>query len=570
MRYFALACDFDGTIAWNGLVSEETIAALEQVRNSGRKLILVTGRELDDLAEVFPRLDLFERVVAENGALLYRPASREMKCLVSSPSEDFVALLEQRGVAPISVGRGIVATWTPHEKTVLETIRDLGLEMQVIFNKGAVMVLPSGVNKASGLSAALNELGLSPHNVVGIGDAENDHAFLNLCECAVAVANGLPKVKETADWVTQADHGDGVIELIDRLLASDLRELEPRLTRHEILLGMQKDKQELHLKPYGVNFLIAGTSGGGKSTLATGFLERLAEHEYQFCIIDPEGDYQNLEEAVVLGDSKNTPTVHEVIQLLEQPHQNAVVNLLGIALEHRPQFFNELFPALLELRARTGRPHWLVIDETHHLLPASWAPSPVTLPHELQGLVLITVHPNHVAPAILDAVDLILAIGEAPDQTIRLFGETIGEKVPPVPTVKLQPGEAIAWLRRSDIKPFWFRSVPPRREHQRHLRKYAEGEMTDDRVFYFRGPKDKLNLRAQNLMMFMQIADGVDDETWLYHLRRGDYSNWFRRSVNDEELAAETETIEHMKGISPQESRRLINEKIQARYTAPD
>ena len=126
----------------------------------------------------------------------------------------------------------IVATSHPHENTVLETIRDLGLELQVIFNKGAVMVLPSGVNKATGLSAALDELGLSPHNVVGIGDAENDHAFLSLCECAVAVANALPILQERADWVTQREHGGGVIECINQLLASDLRELEPQLARH--------------------------------------------------------------------------------------------------------------------------------------------------------------------------------------------------------------------------------------------------------------------------------------------------------------------------------------------------
>jgi len=94
------------------------------------------------------------------------------------------------------------------------------------------MVLPSGVNKATGLSAALDELGLSPHNVVGIGDAENDHAFLSLCECAVAVANALPMLQERADWVTQRAHGGGVIECINQLLASDLRELEPQLARH--------------------------------------------------------------------------------------------------------------------------------------------------------------------------------------------------------------------------------------------------------------------------------------------------------------------------------------------------
>jgi hydroxymethylpyrimidine pyrophosphatase-like HAD family hydrolase len=569
MRYYALVCDFDGTLAWDGIVNEQTIAALERVRNSGRRLILVTGRELEDLLEIFPRLDLFERVVVENGALIYRPATHEKKFLCDRPSEEFVSLLHQRGVAPLSVGHCIVATREPHEITVLETIHDLGLELQVIFNKGAIMALPSGINKASGLQAALVELGLSPHNVVGIGDAENDHAFLSLGECSVAVANALPTIKEKADFVTKADHGAGVIELIDRLLASDLSELEPRLTRHEILLGKRQDEQEVHLKPYGVNFLIAGTSGSGKSTFATGFMERLAEQAYQYCIVDPEGDYQNFEGAVVLGDSKRVPTVNEIIQLLEQPQQNGVINLLGISLDHRPQFFNELFPALLELRARSGRPHWIIIDEAHHLLPTSWAPSSVTVPQELKGLAFITVHPEHVAQVILASIDLILAIGKEPAETIQAFVESLGEKMPPVPVVKLQPGEAIAWQRRSRIEPFWFRSIPPRAERQRHSRKYAEGEMTPESVFYFRGPAGKLNLRAQNLQIFVQIAEGVDDETWLYHLRRGDYSRWFRNKVKDEELAAATEKIEQMEDISSQESRALIEEKIEARYTAP-
>lgn len=567
MKYFALACDYDGTLALDGRVDEATIAALENVQNSGRKLILVTGRELEPLAEVFPRLDLFERVVAENGALLYRPANREEKLLGSSPSAELVALLKQRAVAPLSVGRGIIATWTPHETAVLETIHELGLELQVIFNKGAVMILPSGVNKAFGLTAALDELGLSPHNVVGIGDAENDHTFLNLCECAVAVANALPKVKETADFVTQGDHGAGVFELIEQLLATDLNPLEPRLTRHQILLGTNPEGQEVTLRPYGNCFLIAGTSGSGKSTLATGFLERLAEQAYQFCIIDPEGDYQNFDGAVVLGDNKRSPTVHEAIQLLEQPEQNLIINLLGIALEHRPAFFNELFPALLELRARTGRPHWILIDETHHLLPASWEPSIV--PQNLHGLALITVHPEYIALPILNQVDLLLAVGEAPQQTIQAFGQAVGEVVPPLPAVTLQPGEALAWPRRPPAEPYWFRSTPSRGEHQRHIRKYAEGEMTHDRVFYFRGPEGKLNLKAQNLMIFIQIAAGVDDDTWQYHLQRGDYSRWFREAVKDEELAVETQAVEHDRSLSAQQSRELIKEKIETRYTNP-
>jgi HAD superfamily hydrolase (TIGR01484 family) len=569
MKYYALACDFDGTLAKDGIVDEAVIAALEQVRNSGRKLILVTGRELDDLLKLSVPLDLFERIVAENGALLYQPSTREEKLLCDSPSEELVNLLRQRGVAPLSVGRTIIATWMPHEEIVLKTIHELGLELQLIFNKGAVMVLPSGVNKAFGLKAALAELRLSPHNVVGIGDAENDHAFLSSCECSVAVANALPKVKETADFVTQADHGAGVIELINQLLADDLADLELRLSRHEIPLGIREDEREVRLKPYGTNLLIAGTSGGGKSTLATSFLERLIEQGYQFCVIDPEGDYQEFEGAIVLGDSKRAPTVKEITQLLESPEQNSIINLLGIALEHRPQFFNELLPALLELRARMGRPHWLIIDEAHHLLPASWAPSPITVPQEMRGLVLITVHPDHIAPAILASINLILAIGEAPQETIQAFSQTIGEPAPFVPAAKLQPGEAIAWQRQPESEPFRFRSFSPRAERQRHSRKYAEGEMSPDTVFYFRGPTGKLNLRAQNLQIFIQLAEGIDDETWLYHLQRGDYSHWFRDAVNDKELAAEVEKIEQMPDISPQESRTLIKEQIEARYAAP-
>jgi hydroxymethylpyrimidine pyrophosphatase-like HAD family hydrolase len=192
MRYFALACAYDGTLACNGSIDAATVAALEQVRASGRQLLLVTGRAVDDLLQVCPHTHLFDRIVAENGAVLYTPSSGTARPLSERPPEAFVTALRAQDVRPIAVGRGMVTTWHPHEHTVLDTIRDLGLELQVIFNKGAVMVLPSGVNKATGLRAALAEVGLSPHNVVSIGDAANDHAFLSLCECAVAVANAVP------------------------------------------------------------------------------------------------------------------------------------------------------------------------------------------------------------------------------------------------------------------------------------------------------------------------------------------------------------------------------------------
>jgi hypothetical protein len=222
MRFLALVCDYDGTLAEVGYVDRDTIDALERLRSSGRQCILVTGRELSDLVKIFPELHLFRRVIVENGAVLHRPAGGEEKLLAEAPPEKFVLELQRRGVTPISVGRAIVATRQPHETTVLEVIRDLGLELQVIFNKGAVMVLPSGVNKATGLKAALHELNLTAHQVVGVGDAENDHAFLDLCGCSVAVANALPAIKARATFTTQGVAGHGVTELVDELIENDL------------------------------------------------------------------------------------------------------------------------------------------------------------------------------------------------------------------------------------------------------------------------------------------------------------------------------------------------------------
>jgi hydroxymethylpyrimidine pyrophosphatase-like HAD family hydrolase len=231
MRYLVLCTDYDGTLATEGTVFPETVAALERLIASKRRPVLVTGRELDDLKRVCQHLDLFEYVVAENGALLYEPATRKETLLAQRPPDSFIAALRARGISPISIGRVIVATWEPHETDVLETIKDEGLELQVIFNKGAVMILPAGVNKASGLSAALNRMGLSPHNAVGIGDAENDHALLGMCECGVAVANALPALKEAADFVTTGARGAGVTELIDALLRDDLASHEPEIAR---------------------------------------------------------------------------------------------------------------------------------------------------------------------------------------------------------------------------------------------------------------------------------------------------------------------------------------------------
>ncbi|HVZ70809.1 MAG TPA: HAD-IIB family hydrolase [Polyangia bacterium] len=564
-----LACDYDGTLAHDGRVAPETIEALRRLKGTGRRVVLVTGRRIEDLKEVFGEVGICDLVVAENGGLIYAPASQEVTALAEAPDARFVEALRARGVNDLAVGRAIVATWEPHAQAVLDAIRELGLELQVVFNKGAVMVLPSGVNKATGLAAALARLGLSPHNAVGVGDAENDHALLAACELGVAVANALPALRERADLLTLGDHGAGVAELCDRLCATDLAELGGTLQRHDLPLGSDvATGEEIHLPAFGAALLVAGTSGGGKSTAVTGLVEHLAERGYQHVIIDPEGDYGTYDRAVVIGDERRAPTVAEVVAALAKPETNVVVNLLGLSLELRPAFFAALLPPLLELRGRLGRPHWIVVDEAHHLMPGG---TPGDVPSDLGGFILVTVHPEHVARAAIAAVGHLLALGKTPHDVLREFAAAAGASAPDGDDEPLATGEALYWTRGSSAPPRHIRVAASRTERQRHARKYAEGDLGADKSFYFRGADGRLNLRAQNLGLFLQLGDGVDAATWLHHLRAGDYSRWALESIKDEELAAEIAAVERATNGTNDAaaSRAAIRHVIEARYTAP-
>jgi hydroxymethylpyrimidine pyrophosphatase-like HAD family hydrolase len=240
MRYLALASDYDGTLAHDSHVAEETRAALERLKASGRKLILVTGRELPELESVFPDYCLCDAIVAENGALIRWPAEDREEVLGEPPPEAFLTEVIHRGIKPFSLGKVIFATWRPHEMALLDIIRSLGIEYKIVFNKRAVMVLPSGINKATGLAKALKRIKIVPASVVGVGDAENDHAFLESCAVAVAVENALPALKQRCDLVMSRDHGAGVVELIDRLLADDLQHLGVRQPRAQMSIHIIK------------------------------------------------------------------------------------------------------------------------------------------------------------------------------------------------------------------------------------------------------------------------------------------------------------------------------------------
>jgi HAD superfamily hydrolase (TIGR01484 family) len=568
MRYLALVTDYDDTLATGGAISNVVAEGLERLRTSGRHVLLATGRRLDDLLAICPYVDLFSYVVAENGALLYEPKSRDTTLLADPMPDRFLRAVQEAHIAPLEIGRVILATRVPNQDRMLQIIQELGLELKITFNRSAVMVLPTGTNKASGTKHALRKLGMSPHEIVAIGDSENDHSLLQLAECPVAVANALDALKDIAAIVTKAPAGEGVVELIDELVANDLEHVDARLIHRHIQLGTRLDQTVVRVPPYGPNILVAGPSGSGKSTLAAGFIERLIEKSYQVCVVDPEGDFVADQRLVTIGDRDRLPSTNEILGVLQDPDVNVNVNLLGAPLLDRPRFFAEFFPNLQAMRARTGRPHWCVIDEAHHLLPATWGHAALSLPQGLGETLLVTVHPDHVAPAILSMVDVVIAVGPSPFATLREFGTGLGKL--PFSLLPDQPanpdGDVTCWLVNSGQDPFRMHVTHGKVERIRHFRKYAVGNLKWH-SFWFRGPDGKHNLSAPNLALFCHIGRGIDDETWLFHLRRGDYSRWIQDSVRDKGLAEFVRQVEKQSDHSATESRDRICEAIEVKYS---
>jgi hydroxymethylpyrimidine pyrophosphatase-like HAD family hydrolase len=582
MIIHALACDYDGTVATDGRIAASTADILARVRTSGRKLLLVTGRRLSDLRRVCPDVDtMFDAVVAENGAVLHLPARRDTRVLAAPPEPQLLEALRRHGV-PFDVGDSIVASEALFASAALAAIREAGVERGLVFNKDAVMLLPGGVTKGTGADRALESLALSRHNVAGIGDAENDHAFLALCECAVAVADAVPALRERADHVTDAGGPRGVEEFVERhLLRNDCAEVLARIERHHLSLGTERDGTAVSIPAHGVEMLIVGPSESGKSTITGVLVERLLEAERSVCIIDPEGDHQALGElpgVVVLGGGPEQalPTGEELHQLLLHPHTSLVLSMSTMTRSEKVEYTTKALGTIAAIRAATGLPHWLIVDEAHHVFPADGSAAVDLLRPEAQSLCLTTLTPDELSAAVRALVDT-LASTDLPAFAAALRALEPDPARGPAPEIArglaaiardgtLERGEiALARVEGNTARLTRLRLGPRRVRHRRHIRKYTEGELPPERSFYFRGPDGRLNLRAANLVRFRELAEGIDETTWAYHAGRGDISAWMRDEIKDAELADEIAAHERT-AANPAESRTRVLEVLRRRY----
>src|SRR5512138_3004 len=414
MRFVALAASFDGTLAREGRYDERCIDALRALAATGRKLILVTARELRELLEIFPSARVFDYIIAENGAILHEPATKQSEILAQAPSEMLLRELSRRGIAPLTVGSSIITTPLANEGAVRDAIDQLRLDCHLVTNDGRLIVLPADVSKASAVEEVLRQLGVSAQNLVVIGDAQNDVALFRLAEHAVAVQNADAAIKAYADRTTGGAYCEGFLELARDLMEGDLAYAQPK---RRVVLGTLVDGRELTLAPYYDSLLICGPRGSGKAALCDEVFEQLSANGYQCCVIGAAADRRTHGTHVapglrVYGDVTEAPRLTEVIAALEHPTTSVTLNLAALPIESRAVFAEALLVQLQALHDRAGRPHTIIIQDAQGLLQGAAVPGSATRLSEMTR-VYVTVDADRLRPELLEDVVTVIALGDA-------------------------------------------------------------------------------------------------------------------------------------------------------------
>jgi hydroxymethylpyrimidine pyrophosphatase-like HAD family hydrolase len=464
MRYMALAAGFDGTLARNGRCEARCVDALRALAASGRKLILVTKRELREVLEIFPEAGVFDYLVAESGGVMHRTATRESTILAHAPPEIFVQELRRRGVTPLTVGSSIITTICAHEGEVAAAIRKLQLDCELVRHEDALIILPGGVSEASGVQAALEELGLSAHNLVAVGNATSHLPLFDLAEHAVAVQNADPLLKRSADRTTQDVNGEGFIRFAHDLLATDLAAAP---SRHRIVLGLLENQQEATIAPVEASLLVCGPDGSGKAAMCSKLLDQLVRHRYQCCVIGMNGQHAVPASVEVFGDVQEPPQLGDILSAMEKPANSIAVNLAALSAAEMPTFANSLLLQLHALHDRTGRPHTIVVNEADCILDDS---SAISLPDRTADATMIysSSAPAQLPREILRSVQTVVALG-SPWTVLDEVRRATDQRPLAPGDAPLLADQALLWAQQDDVPPVKLRYTgAPRNNGAQH------------------------------------------------------------------------------------------------------
>lgn len=572
MKFSALAIDYDGTIAVDGVFDPAVREAVGDVRRRGIVVILVTGRRVADLHNAAKDLTCFDAVVGENGAVLEFPASGRHVVVGHPPNPAFLQELERRGV-PFVAGESVVEADAPFAGAILDVIRSLEQPLILAFNRGRLMVLPQAVAKSTGLRQALLALRISIHNTVGIGDAENDHDLLEACEVGVAVEWGSSALRAVADEVISGTGPGAVAEYIRRI-SQQQRLSAGQMGRRRLVLGRQFNGEEVSLAVRGRTILIAGEPGTGKSWLAGLICEQSILQGYCVCVIDPEGDYRSLEalpSVITLGGDDPPPQARELLRALRHPDVSLIVDLSKISQREKREYLRTLLPMLVTLRRTTGLPHKILLDEAHYFL--SGADSSRLIDPELAGYILVTYRVSSLAPAIRKTGDAVVMVTR---ETDREEAKALLEMCRPAPCTGVSPHvfgdlqtaeaallpgaeEAHGLVRR-------FQLAPRLTSHVRHRTKYLDMPVSEAQAFVFTGD-GKAGARARTLKDLTGLLAALPCERIAGHLRRHDFSRWVEDVFRDGPLAAHLHQVEaRVESDDVREVADAIGQAIRARY----
>ncbi|HET7874394.1 MAG TPA: HAD hydrolase family protein [Methylomirabilota bacterium] len=548
----ALACDFDGTLASEDRIGPEALDALVRAREAGLRLILVTGRTFFELTRVCDRLDLFEAAVAENGAVLYFPGAAMIRDQGPPPPKRLLAELDRRGIL-YQAGRVIVGVARVDEPRVREALVAVGVTRDLVYNRAALMLLPSGVSKGTGVRRVLGFLGLSFHDVLGLGDAENDLEFFEACGWSGCPADAVEAIRTRADWVFPGADGQAVAAAITGPILQGLLAVE-HSPRHRIAIGWVRETSEpVTIPARGVNVLVHGDPLSGKSWLAGALIERLVAGRYAICVIDPEGDYRVLRRfaGVAWTAVRDEASMEQTLATFEHDPAACVVADLSL-LPHagKLRVIETALGKIQELRRRLGRPHWVLLDEAHYSLHREGvAPEVVALTDK--GFCLVTYHSSWLRKEVVEAMDLFILARTALAEELDFLRSSLVE-------TGLAAGSAIATLSQLPPGEFLFLAsdgprprtaltfvAPPRETaHVRHLAKYADSRVGPGEEFIFRHPDGRAAGSADSLHAFRRVLASVEDPVISHHAGRGDFSRWVLNVFRDPELGRQLSKTE--------------------------
>jgi hydroxymethylpyrimidine pyrophosphatase-like HAD family hydrolase len=569
-RFFrAVAVDYDGTLTERRSPEPGVLAALAEARRGGFTLVLVTGRRLAHLQTDFPGFHrAFDAVVAENGAVLWHPSAGARTVAQPVPPE-LDAPLAALGI-PFIRGEVLLATEARFDQVILGEVARLGLEVQLVRNREALMVLPPGVSKGTGLLEALRDLGISPHATIGVGDAENDHSLVETCELGVAVSNAVPGLQAHADVVLAHPAGEGVVSLLRGPLMQGRIRVQPK--RWRARLGTLAGGGLATVPGSQVNLLVVGGSRTGKSCLAGLLTERLAAMGYVLCVLDPEGDHVGLEglRGMLVSGGKDMPPDEEHLTRLLRLG-SVILDLSLHPLEERVGGCCRLLALLAGIRERTGLPHWIVFDEAH-LVPEAGRLLHLADEPSAAGVCLATYRPGDLAVETVQAMDLAVALPGAGASEIEGWLEASGFPGAGLAQVPLpREGEAdrqALLLDRREARRF---TIDRRaRAHVRHWHKYHSGELPAHRRFFFRRGERLTGAVAGSIGEFHDEVARAEPEVVAHHARNHDFSRWIAGVIGDGELAGEVRSAEREIARSVdglEENRLALLHAIEARYT---